>query len=87
MILLEDVQLQKTTGDFPEESAELKNSLSRANRLAENLSVKAADEDEPLAMIQKVANGAAMALEAAGGLADASVQMSKAASDFMSSII
>jgi hypothetical protein len=90
MILLEDVQLQKTTGDFSEKeaAAELKNSLSRANRLAENLSVKAADDNEdPLAMMQKIANGAAMALEAAGGLADASAQMAKAASDFMSSII
>jgi hypothetical protein len=38
-------------------------------------------------MMQKIANGAAMALEAAGGLADASAQMAKAASDFMSSII
>jgi hypothetical protein len=77
MILLEDVKLQKTA-DEPLKGTEL----------AKTLSVKAADDDEdPLEMMQKIANGAAMAREAAGGLVDAGMQMAKAASDFMSSVM
>lgn len=78
MILLEDVKLQKTNDK----------SLLKGTELVNDLSVKAADDDEdPLEMMQKIANGAAMALEAAGGLVDASMQMAKAASDFMSSVM
>lgn len=77
MILLEDVKLQKTA-DEPLKGTEL----------AKTLSVKAADDDEdPLEMMQKIANGVAMAREAAGGLVDAEMMMAKAASDFMSSVM
>lgn len=85
MILLEDVKLQKTTNSLDE----LQYTLAAGRVLANELSKAAAglEEDDSLAMLQKVANGAATAAQLATGLADASKQMAQAALDFTSTVM
>lgn len=85
MMLLEDVKLQKTTNSLDE----LQYTLAAGRVLADKLSKAAAEleEDDNLAMLQKVANGAATAAQLATGLADASKQMAQAARDFTSTVM
>lgn len=81
MILLEDVKLQKiSAANMP-----LDGPLKGTTEMITKLNGPAAGPENPLELLQKIANGAAMALEAAGGLVDAGMQMAKAASDFVSS--
>lgn len=92
MLLLEDVKLLKlnmASDDYDNELSRLLGTLNHVTAQASRLSTGAAgfEEDDDLAMLQKVANGAATAAQLATGLADASKQMAQAARDFTSTVM